>query len=201
MRGSLTREGRWGGASLTGKRPRTPYGGRADLQLEDFPFGKLRFGAPLTGPTQFRAHKLPPPAGGRDAIYATSAPIYRVADLQKSDGGRLNCVRTLGARNSLSPPSRVCPVRDANPSGRRPPLCYLRSHIYGSGPKENYICPRFSTKNAEISKKIEDFLRYNFLREKGVRRSASCSKGFTRLTRKSLRQALRTREGSDLITL
>ena len=143
-----------------------PYGGRADLQLEDFPFGKLRFGAPLTGPTQFRAHKLPPPAGGRDAIYATSAPIYRVADLQKSDGGRLNCVRTLGARNSLSPPSRVCPVRDANPSGRRPPLCYLRSHIYGSGPKENYICPRFSTKNAEISKKIEDFLRYNFLREK-----------------------------------
>jgi len=38
----------------------------------------------------------------------------------------------------------------------------------------------------------------NPLYKKGVRRSASCSKGFSRLTRKSLRQALRTREGSDL---
>ena len=31
-------------ASLTGKRPRPPYGGRADLKLEDFPPADIRGG-------------------------------------------------------------------------------------------------------------------------------------------------------------
>ena len=64
--------------------------------------------------------------------------------------------------------SERLPVRDAppqRPSRVSDPLTGtpLRGE---SGPKENSICPRFSSKNAEISKKIEDFLRYNFLREK-----------------------------------
>ena len=55
----LTREGRWGGASLTGKRPRPPYGGRANLQKSDG--GRARNWVGFGLPRPWRDGGLPRP--------------------------------------------------------------------------------------------------------------------------------------------
>jgi len=148
----------------------------------------------------------PPLRGeGRDHEFRRSAaltgPAAEVASLtglrpSPVRGGGKPVREALGIGPSPSPPQGGGgqfrrKSQTSNPLSQKSNFSPPSGGKYSSSLEENYICPRFSTKNAEISKKIEDFLRYNFLREKGVRRSASCSKGFTRLTRKSLRQALR----------
>ena len=124
----------------------------------------------------------PPPlrGEGRDHEFRRSAaltgPAAEVASLtglrpSPVRGGGKPVREALGIGPSPSPPQGGGgqfrrKSQTSNPLSQKSNFSPPSGGKYSSSLEENYICPRFSTKNAEISKKIEDFLRYNFLREK-----------------------------------
>jgi len=101
--------------------------------VQDNPWGTLADLASLTG------WPLPPPTGGgrrqpvRDAGGFSLPHGLTPPPPLRGEGGALT-----GPTQFRAPPpplaGRVCPVRDANPWGRRPPLWDLRSGTSALGP-------------------------------------------------------------------